>query len=73
MTAQELIKKIRRAGLEPRDYSGRGMYGAYCVGVDLDHIGDISQLGKVPRATFDGMGMGVIAYWPSIAWPEGKE
>jgi hypothetical protein len=28
--------KIEAAGYEARSYSGRGMYGAQCVGVDLD-------------------------------------
>lgn len=34
--AQILINAISDAGYEPRSYSGRGMYGRSCVGVDVD-------------------------------------
>ena len=52
------------------DYSGRGMFGTVCVGVEGD-------LQSVDRATGDlykilgnyrqdSMGLGKIIYWPSI-------
>lgn len=32
MTAKELIYHLNNADATPRKYSGRGMYGKYCVG-----------------------------------------
>lgn len=37
---KSLIERFRDAGLEPRSYSGRAMYGKQCVGVS----GDRSEL-----------------------------
>jgi hypothetical protein len=74
-----------------RSYSGRGMYGEQCVGVDTDG-GDFGY-GIVAAAMIeaaddderealalafsktrtDGMGRGIIVYWPDVAWPEGEE
>ena len=36
ITVEQVIEAIRDAGLEPREYSGRGMYGKHCLGVDTD-------------------------------------
>lgn len=36
MNSERLIELIEEAGYEPREYSGRGMYGKYCVGFTTD-------------------------------------
>ena len=36
ITVEQVIEAIRDAGLEPREYSGRGMYGKHCLGVDTE-------------------------------------
>lgn len=67
LTTEQLIEALRAEGLTPRSYSGRGMYGAQCVGANVRHIGDH----VLPRGwQDDGMGMGRIVYWPDVAWPE---
>ena len=57
-------------------YSGRGMYGATCIGIELDSNADLYafgvELGSIdpdlskalgaPRT--DDLGLGIIAYWP---------
>jgi hypothetical protein len=69
---QKIIDKLTAAGLEPYSYSGRGMFGAECVGVTLDGIGDGTAqriVGSAPHT--DSMGKQIVAYWPSLSWPEG--
>ena len=75
----ELIRVLETNGFEVRSYSGRGMYGAKCVGCALDSVSDIFQLGIVagdagldglPSPQVDNLGLGVICYWPELAWPE---
>lgn len=65
--AIDLCRNIRAQGFRPRSYSGRGMYGAECVGVSLDSPGDLDSEG-LPRATQDSLGRGVILYWPGAKW-----
>lgn len=36
LTAPQLIELLEELDLEPQPYSGRGMYGAHCVGVVTD-------------------------------------
>lgn len=55
------------------DYSGRGMFGAMCHGIEADNgnklLAAIAKAGlPIPRT--DSMGLGMIAYWPTI---EGKK
>jgi hypothetical protein len=74
--AQKLIDALQNAGYKPRSYSGRGMFGQTCVGVYLeseselwtmaDELVDIDGL-YAPRT--DSLGLGIIAYWPRVAWP----
>jgi hypothetical protein len=71
----EIINKARELGLEIRsDYSGRGMFGATCLGVvgathDLDAL--MSEIkGSAEGLKKDNMGLDYIYYWPEI---EGKE
>lgn len=80
--ADELIDALNLVdcGNEARSYSGRGMYGKQCVSVDLDGDGDLwnlaialSRRGIEPgQPHTDSMGRGIVAYWPRIAWPEGR-
>ena len=61
--------------VEMRSYSGRGMYGDYCLAVDSDELEAAYGSGKsswpddVCAALFrshqDSLGMGTIYYWPS--------
>ena len=88
MSAERLIELIEEAGREARSYSGRGMYGEQCVGVDLDNASEIFGLGVEManyavdderedlaslRSTWDSMGLGVIIYFPGVRWPKGRD
>lgn len=71
---QTLIDAIEATGREVReDYSGRGMYGARCVGVEIDNDAELWQLARdlidiedLPPPKIDSMGRRLIAYWPSF-------
>ena len=66
-------------------YSGRGMYGATCIGVTHRYSTDIAELCQELRDSGDealasmlarggrgdSMGLREITYWPSIAVAEG--
>lgn len=79
LDAQSLIQAIRSAGHRPRAYSGRGMFGAYCVSVHLDSAQRLMALGPalaarfgaIPNATLDQLGRGVVAYCPLASIDEG--
>ena len=63
MNTEELLSKIRETGRTPTSYSGRGMYGKYCVAVHLDQFdygADLPQEGIAK----DAMGRGIVVYWP---------
>lgn len=72
--AQEAVRKLREEGLEPFAYAGRGMYGAECVAVEVDSREDAGDLkaivGVMPKT--DSLGRNVVAYWPSLPWPDSK-
>lgn len=69
------------AGYEPHSYSGRGMFGKECVAVNLDSSNELANVGAALAAegvlsqpSIDGMGRGIVAYWPSEPWmPEGQD
>jgi hypothetical protein len=81
-----LVALLERSGREPRPYSGRGMYGARCVGVNVDSADDALAIGlalsaeatdderealaKLGAPTSDAMGLGVIVYWRNVPWPK---
>lgn len=80
ISALALCRAIRQTGRRPRSYSGRGMYGARCVGVTIER-GEEMELGRdladyelgeegerLPRACTDSMGLDVILYWPAVEW-----
>lgn len=68
-------------GAEMRSYSGRGMYGKECLGIDLDDMADAFRLAllvsdddlavALMSPKFDDMGKGIIVYFPNVAVPEG--
>jgi hypothetical protein len=43
LTVEQVMEAIKDAGGEPREYSGRGMYGTHCLGMDTsrDMMGDM--------------------------------
>lgn len=70
------------------NYSGRGMYGRNCAGIELDGDADLLALGAVIAemvededlktslmrgVRLDSMGLGIIAYWPSIQCEDSPE
>jgi hypothetical protein len=71
MNFEAFVEKIREAGYEPRSYSGRGMFGKVCVGVDLDRNDRGEDLPG--GASEDSMGLGYIMYWPHVEWVETEE
>lgn len=65
MNFKSLCSTIEEQGGKPRSYSGRGMYGQHCVGVNMDYVGQYT----LPKGfNLDNMGLGVIAYWPHVKW-----
>ncbi len=75
---QRILEDI---GYETRSYSGRGMYGKQCLGIELDEgMGslfadilesiepdDLFEMSKAFRQMQqDSLGMGKIIYFPSI-------
>jgi hypothetical protein len=71
-TALRLYKALRDSGVgRVRAYSGRGMYGVYCVGISLERGDETSlNVGFAGRPCIDSLGLGVIAYWPSCEWDD---
>jgi len=64
-------------------YSGRGMYGVECPGVEADSVTHLFAMfvnlaveneemaRELARgARMDSMGTGVICYWPSVRYPK---
>lgn len=65
-----------------RSYSGRGMYGKTCVGLEVNTAGEAMEIAAwavlnadgdsrdvarmLGRAREDSMGRGVILYWPTV-------
>ena len=83
MESQEFVNLIASAGFRPKSYSGRGMFGARCVSVNLDK-NEVASFGAMVCATaspeeqpfaerlvekysMDSMGMGVVLYWRSMS------
>jgi hypothetical protein len=69
MKSADLIARIKDAGLQPRAYSGRTMYGKYCVGVSLRGLYEADGL-PLKGSRTDSLGMGIILYWPNVPAPE---
>ncbi len=83
MDAKKLIQAIRDAGYDARSYSGRGMFGKSCVGIDVGQYVSGFEVGvKVANeydgppqdlaglsVSEDGMGLGSIIYFSRVEWP----
>lgn len=89
MDAKAFKDLCDNTGIEVRSYSGRGMYGRKCLGIDTDDVmGTIADLIEAAvdfhnrpvaynmlaealrSSRQDSMGLGVIIYFPSIAWED---
>lgn len=84
MDSNELIQLIEDAGYEAQSYSGRGMYGKECVGVDVDDdtefAVDVMATAEpedketvralLKASSVDQLGKGYIVYFPRLAWEE---
>lgn len=68
LTPEALCDLIYASGREPVSYSGRFMFGKYCVAVYVDRGDNVSDL---PQAgiRWDTLGKGRVAYWPSMTAP----
>jgi hypothetical protein len=83
INAQNFIAAIEGWGddadIQVRSYSGRAMYGAECVGVDINGFGEVGIIACALFAAgfdeevvavfmknmkWDSMGLGYIVYWP---------
>lgn len=79
MDTKKLTRALELARIEWRDYSGRGMFGASCVGVacggrDGPSEGEVLQAVKGVKGALspsrDSLGMGSIVYWPNARLEE---
>ena len=71
MTTQDQIIALadELGGEVQLDYSGRGMFGAQCLGIVCEDSEEIirNALGRgLPRGKVDSMGKRKIVYWPEI-------
>jgi hypothetical protein len=77
-TYESLLNKVKKVaeivdGKVYEDYSGRGMYGASCVGISCDDVfACIEQAAKegLRGAKWNSLGRGYIVYWPGISKPK---
>lgn len=65
---QEIANKVN--GKVYKGYSGRGMFGAQCYGIECEHSqkAEVIHLGrqkKLRDARQDELGLQAIVYWPS--------
>ena len=68
-------------GADLRSYSGRGMYGKQCLGIDMESMADAVRFAlmvededltvALSNPCFDSMGLGIIVYFPNVEAPEG--
>ena len=69
-TQDQIIALADELGGEVRlDYSGRGMFGARCMGIVCEDSEQVilNALGRgLPRGKVDSMGTRKIVYWPGI-------
>lgn len=85
MTSKRLIELLKALNIKPRSYSGRGMYGVECVGVELDSIASGFSIGAALAMEaepderedltemdpeWDALGLEVILYFPRYLWPK---
>ena len=70
----ELLNEVAEAvgGELYPDYSGRGMYGAKCVGIvcaDPTEVIELAAARGLRGSCRDSMGKDFIVYWPDIQSP----
>ena len=68
--SKSVIKRLEEKGYKVRSYSGRMMFGRYCVGVTVPRY-EIEAVTKAVRkavASTDNMGLDYIVYWPHLVW-----
>ena len=56
-----------------RSYSGRGMYGKECLGIDCENANSVIEdagAAGIKGARTDSMGLGAIVYWPKLEVPD---
>lgn len=90
LTAQQLdlLTEVTEdyGGTVRTDYSGRAMFGARCVGIDVPTVRDAVKVlvalaetdpglarSLAADFTWDNMGLGFIVYFPSAQAPGGGE
>ena len=84
MDFETLKTMIEDAGYHPYSYSGRGMYGAKCIGVTLSefkHLSDIilqcndvaAAADLIDTVSHDSMGRDMVFYWEEIEWENIEE
>ncbi len=71
---ESLLNEIaaEAGGTVYRDYSGRGMFGANCVGIEGDKLAAILEAAGargLGGACHDQLGKGWIVYWPHLQLP----
>lgn len=71
----DLRKRLEDLGFKPESYSGRGMFGRSCVGLQSDDLTSMFSLGKALGSEceasdphIENLGMGFILYWPDEPW-----
>lgn len=67
----QIIRDMANEGLGrlEENYSGRGMYGATCIGLIVDSAMDTIEEAAsrgLKGACSDNLGKGYIVYWPSV-------
>lgn len=85
MTSKRLIELLKALNIKPRPYSGRGMHGVHCVGVELDSIASGFSIGAALAMEaeseeredladmdpeWDALGLEAILYFPRYLWPK---
>lgn len=81
MTVDTLTQALQAAGLTPEDYSGRNLFGRYCVCTNVSDLPEaVAKImaANVPlhaelvplmaAAKTDSMGPDTVLYWPKIEW-----
>ena len=73
-STMDLIDTIANQGFKPVSYSGRFMYGQYCVGCVVEYRSQYDDLfDLVPGARVDNFGLDFIVYWPGAEWDAGVQ
>jgi hypothetical protein len=57
-TFQTITETLDDMGIEYRSYSGRGMYGAECLGIDVDHGSNFTVASVAAKLVLELMAAG---------------